>query len=95
MPGKAKQFRTRPAPSPTPRGTTAERGYGGRWQRFRKVYLSAHPLCELCGEAGRVCGAEHVHHKDWKGPLGDRGYDESNLQPLCSSCHNRISAKNK
>lgn len=28
--------------------TTAQKGYGGRWQRARAEHLRRHPLCEMC-----------------------------------------------
>lgn len=34
----------------TNRKTTAERGYGYRWQKRRKAYLIANPVCVKCGQ---------------------------------------------
>lgn len=103
MPNLPKQYRAKRTPKlrfpqhvhpPTtrPRGKTTERGYGWRWQRFRLVFLAAHPLCVQCEQRGRTTAAEHVHHIDGLGPRGERGYDPDNLQALCAVCHNRISA---
>lgn len=96
MPTRATQYRNAgKTQAPTTRLNTTERGYGWRWQKFRKAYLADHPLCMRCGEEGRVTAAEHVHHEDGKGPLGDRGFDATNLTSLCQSCHNRITAKGR
>ncbi len=96
MPSRANQYRHKPTPSARPRPKTAARGYGGRWQRFRKAFLADRPVCEgECARQGRVVAAEHVHHIDLLGPNGPRGYDPTNLQPLCESCHNRLTGQTK
>ncbi len=62
--------------------------YGQAWRIIRKNYISAHPLCERCQQAGRVVPAEHVHHKRELSMGGTN--DESNLMSLCKSCHSSI-----
>lgn len=87
MPNAPKRYRPFPkrkASSEQNRPTASARGYGSRWQRFQKQYLNAHPPCVECGQ-----GATCVDHKDGKGPLGERGYDETNLQALCARCHGK------
>jgi 5-methylcytosine-specific restriction protein A len=70
------------------RGTAAQRGYGGRWQRLRLAFLSEHPLCAHCLACGIVVPATDVHHLV---PRRDGGSDEeSNLQALCHACHSRV-----
>jgi 5-methylcytosine-specific restriction protein A len=65
---------------------TAERGYGGRWQRARLAYLTRHPLCVMCQP--RIVLATVVDHKvPHKGDVM-LFWDESNWQPLCASHHN-------
>jgi 5-methylcytosine-specific restriction endonuclease McrA len=58
-----------------------------RWQRIRAAQLAAHPLCRYCQEQGRVTAAtvcDHaVPHKGNEAAF----FDQSNLQSLCSSCH--------
>ena len=68
--------------------TTAERGYGGRWQAARKRFLSANPLCAMCQAQGYLAAASLVDHRQ-----PHRGdpllfWDESNWQSLCERCHN-------
>lgn len=72
------------------RPTAAERGYTAKWQRFRRRILRQRPVCEQagCGEA-----SVEVHHLDGLGPLGPRGYDETNLQALCKPHHSQITAR--
>ena len=68
--------------------SAASRGYGSRWNKARKMYLAAHPLCEQCLKEGRYVAVEEVHHIV---PLADGGSnDESNLMSLCRSCHEKI-----
>jgi 5-methylcytosine-specific restriction enzyme A len=65
-----------------------ERGYDHRWRRFRARFLSKHSTCELCGKP-----ATDPHHLDGLGPKGPRGFDETNLQALCHSCHSRLTSR--
>lgn len=69
------------------RASAAQRGYDARWQRYRKYFISRHPLCAECGRMGEV--VDHIiPHK------GSRAlfWDESNHQTLCISCHNSKTA---
>jgi 5-methylcytosine-specific restriction protein A len=72
------------------RGTSAQRGYGGRWQRLRAMFLRAHPLCVECARADRITVATDVHHIVAKRAGGSD--DDSNLMALCHACHSRITA---
>jgi 5-methylcytosine-specific restriction enzyme A len=67
--------------------TTAERGYGGRWQRLSKRYLREHPLCVHCQDEGEINLATLVDHIEPH--RGDEAlfWDESNWQPLCARHH--------
>ena len=63
------------------------RGYGSKWQRARKRYLEAHPLCVECMKDGRYARATDVDHI-----VAHRGdqklfWDESNWQALCHRHH--------
>lgn len=94
MPIRAKQYRPHRTPvststAPEARGTRHDRGYNSRWSRVSKLYLLRNPLCVLCADKGRVTRARCVDHIDGLGPLGPLGYDETNFQPLCQSCHSR------
>lgn len=97
-PGKCQKHR---AVENKQRGSSAERGYGARWQAARVHYLRAHPLCVYCQRAGRVTPAEVVDHivpHKLKQAL-DSGiahliaaakrlfWDSSNWQALCKRCH--------
>lgn len=64
------------------------RGYDRRWERTRHDFLLTHSWCEDCGER-----ATDVDHRDGLGPLGPRGYDETNLRGLCGSCHSTRTAR--
>ena len=62
--------------------------YNRRWRSIRNLYISKHPLFELCEAAGRLTPAAEVHHKI---PVEQGGsHAEDNLQALCKSCHSRI-----
>ncbi len=77
------------------RGTAAQRGYGSRWRRLRRMFLRANPTCAdpfgVHREAGEVVAATEVDHIV---PKRQGGRDEwDNLQALCKPCHSRKTAK--
>jgi 5-methylcytosine-specific restriction protein A len=69
--------------------TSAQRGYGYRWQKARKAYLDKHVLCVMCQQEGLITIATVVDHK--KPHEGDYQlfWDSSNWQSLCERHHNR------
>lgn len=69
------------------RSSSAERGYGYRWQRAREGYLRKHPLCRDCQQRDRITPATVVDHiKPHRGDM-QLFWDPSNWQPLCATCH--------
>lgn len=64
---------------------TAERGYGGAHQRWRKAVLRRDPICVDCLAAGRATPATDADHID--GNPFNRALD--NGRGLCRTCHNR------
>ena len=79
-------------PSRYPRAKTAERGYGARWQRYRKHYLADHPLCVYCKRQGRLTPATVVDHVTPH--KGDQSlfWDAGNHQALCKQHHDSAKA---
>lgn len=71
------------------RGTTAERGYGARWQRAARRYLRQNPLCVQCQTRGRVKQSAEVDHKTPHENDQELFWDEDNWQALCKPCHTR------
>lgn len=67
--------------------TSAQRGYGYKWQQARAAFLLEHPLCDMCERAGRVVAANVVDHREPH--RGDQTlfWRRSNWQSLCTSCH--------
>jgi 5-methylcytosine-specific restriction protein A len=73
----------------TDKQTSAQRGYGYKWQKAREDYLAKHPLCVYCEREGRVTLATVVDHK-----VPHRGdmtlfWDRNNWQSLCATHHSR------
>ena len=70
------------------------RGYNRAWQKARKEYLEAHPLCIKCLEEGRYVKATDVDHiVPFRGNMM-LFWDESNWQGLCHR-HHSIKTRNE
>lgn len=72
------------------RGSTKssrERGYTWAWEKARKRFLQAHPLCCYCERDGRVTVATVVDHMEPH--RGDQKlfWDETNWAPMCVAHH--------
>ncbi len=78
--------------------TSGERGYTYRWQRERKGWLRAHPLCgdringpslehSACLRSGRVTIATDVDHIEPHRGNAVLMWDRGNWQSLCHACH--------
>lgn len=65
--------------------STTQRGYGWEHQKARKRLLKREPLCRECCKHGLVKVATIADHIVNLASGGSQ--DESNLQPLCASCH--------
>ena len=72
-----------------PRGTTAERGYGARWQAMSNKHRRDNPLCEECKGNGVIEPATCVDHVTPHKGNEALLYDPSNLRALCWACHSR------
>lgn len=75
------------------RGTTTQRGYGGRWQTLRKRFILQHPYCQECLKQGKLTEATDVDHIVPHRGCARLLFDEANLQALCHECHSRKTAK--
>ena len=69
--------------------TTAQRGYGSKWQSARLGFLKHNPECASCLKGGRVVPAEVVDHINPH--RGDMVlfWLRSNWQALCKKCHDK------
>jgi len=69
------------------RGTSAQRGYGYKWQQARDGFLKRNPLCVVCSRKGLVVAATVVDHiTPHRGDMG-LFWDRDNWQSLCKGCH--------
>lgn len=70
--------------------------HASRWLKLRKEVLNRYPLCQRCGQEGRIAAATEVHHvKPVEEALSytekrSLMYDPGNLMALCHDCHVRI-----
>lgn len=72
-----------------PRPSARQRGYDSRWDKARRTYIAANPLCVMCEKQDRAVPASVVDHI-----IPHRGdqqlfWDRENWQSLCTSCHSR------
>ena len=66
-----------------------------KWVNLRNLKINRSPLCEECQRMGITTLATTVDHiVPWRGNM-DLFFDIDNLQSLCTSCHNRKTAKEK
>jgi len=66
-----------------------------RWRNLRSYHLMESPLCVECEKEGRLITANVVDHIIPRRKRPDLELDQSNLQSLCDSCHNRKSGRSK
>ncbi|MGV1017483.1 MAG: hypothetical protein ACOYBW_08910 [Fluviibacter phosphoraccumulans] len=73
--------------------TTAERGYGYRWQQARKSWLRDNPLCVMCKAEGYAVPATVVDHTE--AHRGDQRifWDKTKWQSLCKMHHDSHAQK--
>jgi 5-methylcytosine-specific restriction protein A len=69
--------------------SAASRGYGSRWNKARKMYLAAHPLCEQCLKEGRYTKATVVDHIRPHRGNPELFWNPDNWQALCKKCHDK------
>jgi 5-methylcytosine-specific restriction protein A len=72
-----------------------EAGYDYDWVKFRRVYLTRHPLCVRCQSDGRVTPATEIHHRRELREYPELRFEEENLEALCKSCHSRETNRKK
>lgn len=60
------------------------------WRKIRRKFLIDHPVCVQCGAKATV--VDHIIPHNGNMELF---YELSNLQPLCASCHNAKTAKER
>ena len=65
-----------------------------KWRKHRKLFLQTNALCIECLKEGRSVPANVVDHKTPINKGGDK-WDYDNLQPMCSSCHNKKSGRER
>ena len=73
---------------PDTRPNAYRRGYGPRWAKYRKMYISQNPLCITCGRP--ATDVDHI--TPVTGPEDPTFFLPSAHQALCHSCHSRKTA---
>lgn len=81
------------------RGTAAERGYDGDWNRFRLLFVGgetdgkSNALCWDCLDEGLVRPMEELHHVVKVRDNPERRLDAANVRPLCKVHHSKRTAR--
>lgn len=97
MPNAPKQFRPGPSKQQAAkqydarRGSAAQRGYGARWEAFRRWYFS-HWFNALCGCGCNQPASDLDHIEAIAGPHDERFYDAGEVIGLAHACHSRKTA---
>jgi len=68
------------------RGNAASRGYDHQWQIFRIQWLTANPVCKLCGHIAVL--VDHIKPI----AVGGARLDPTNVRSLCRDCHDIVTA---
>ena len=75
------------------RPSSAKRGYGQAWQKFRKWFLMNRPYCEIKLLCKGDPATEVDHIQKPKGPNDPMFYEIENLRAVCKRCHSSKSAR--
>lgn len=78
------------------RPSARQRGYTNKWEKARKGYLAAHPICAdpFNKHGGRPTAASVVDHiEPHRGDMNLFWDFENNVQALCRSCHSMKTAR--
>lgn len=68
--------------------------HSNSWRKARKIYICNEPYCEMCKSVNLLVKATVVDHIIPIRMGGDR-LAESNLQSLCTKCHNSKSRRER
>jgi 5-methylcytosine-specific restriction endonuclease McrA len=63
-----------------------------RWRKLKGKVLKAHPYCFKCG-ISKSETTLHVHHLIEPRGNEELFFDETNLVPVCDSCHRVLTAQ--
>lgn len=72
------------------RGSAYQRGYDSRWNKARRTFLQANPLCIGCLAVGRTEPATVVDHVDPHHGDPDKFWDTSMWQACCKWHHDSV-----
>jgi 5-methylcytosine-specific restriction protein A len=67
------------------RGSSTERGYGGKWRLYSRARLRKHPNCVHCGKVATI--TNHIRSAK---QFPELFWDKSNHESVCVGCNNRI-----
>lgn len=77
------------------RPSAYNRGYTGRWNRERKIFLQHNPLCIECVHGRRAVPATEVDHIIPHKGNYELMWDVNNWSPLCKMHHSQKTGKER
>lgn len=94
---RSKDKKVNPKQPPSNKSTTKNNDiyFTSRWRKLRNLKIVADPLCAECLRYEIVTPATCVDHIIEINDAPELAFEYSNLQSLCSACHNRKTAKEK
>ncbi len=75
------------------RPSAAKRGYGYKWQQYRKQFFSVPRQCACCGQPATISTADIDHIIAVTGPNDSLFWKHSNHQALLHGHHSRKTRK--
>lgn len=69
------------------RKSSTARGYGPRWQKYRKWFIREHPLCSVEGCGSPATDVDHIQAVT--GPEDPLFWELGNHVGYCHSCHSK------
>ena len=79
-------------PSRRDRPGASARGYGRRWEKYRRGFLARNPICVGCRREPAIA-VDHI--QPIQGPQDPIFWTVSNHQALCISCHSRKTGQDR
>ncbi len=69
------------------RPSVRARGYDYSWEKFRRRFLSLHPVCAICGAPAQCVDHKTMTARQMMDAFGEFVYNDEDYQALCFRCN--------